>query len=64
MNKMFAAFCLMSISLTSTAFAGSDTVTCATASKSISFSVGNGDHKINIQMKDKKPVGFRLIKQM
>jgi len=54
MNKVFATFCLVSISLASKSFAGSDTVSCATASKSISFSVGNGDHKINFKMKDKK----------
>ncbi|MGZ3768701.1 MAG: hypothetical protein ACXVCP_04650 [Bdellovibrio sp.] len=54
MKVKLAVICLVATSLTSAAFAGSDTVDCATASKSISFSVGNGDHKINIKMKDKK----------
>lgn len=54
MKKGFTTFCLISTSLISTAFAGSDTISCETVSKNISFSVGNGDHKINIKMKDNK----------
>jgi hypothetical protein len=40
--------------ISSTAFAGSDTVTCKSASGAVAFDVGNGSNTISIKMKNKK----------
>ncbi len=39
--------------ISSTAFAGSDTITCKTRSGAVKFDVGNGSNTISIQMKNK-----------